>query len=248
MFFPILVFAALVIFTTLIICLWNDTYSVYAQERNRPIVVDNTTRFDIERVYTGINGSTNMAFIGQNDILVLEKNTGKVERILNGSMLDKPLIDVNSFHQDGLIGIASTKDQNGSIYVFLYFTESPLKYGGDINDWEEAKQVNNTLGYDREGDRLYRYNLFDNKLVNPELLMDLKFTNQNKHLGAQHNGGEVVIGPDKVVYVIVGDLDGWKYHETTKAQNYKGGTEADGRTWYTQGYTGWKSSRKRNSR
>ena len=69
MFFPILVFAALIIFTTLVIWSWNEMYTVYAQESNRPIVVDNTTRFDIERVYTGINGSTNMAFIGQNDIL-----------------------------------------------------------------------------------------------------------------------------------------------------------------------------------
>jgi glucose/arabinose dehydrogenase len=227
--FSIFVFAALVIFTTLIICFGTETYSVYAQENKSPNVVENNARFDIERVFTGINGSTNMAFIDENDILVLEKNTGRVDRIVNGSMLDRPLIDVNSFHQDGLVGIASTKYQNDSIYVFLYFTESPLKYGGDVNDWEEAKQVNSTFGYDREGNRLYRYELIDNKFVNPELLMDLKFTNQNKHLGAQHNGGEVVIGPDKAVYVIIGDLDGWKYHERTKVQNYQDGTEPDGR-------------------
>jgi aldose sugar dehydrogenase len=211
------------------LCIGNGLYSTYGQENKLPIVVENNKSFAIERVFTGINGSTNMAFIGQNDILVLEKNSGKVDRILNGSMLDEPLIDLNSFHQDGLIGIATTKSQNGSIYVFLYFTEAPLKYGADVDDWEEAKKVNSTLGYDREGDRLYRYELLGNKLVNPKLLLDLKFTNQNKHLGAQHNGGEVVIGPDNAVYVVVGDLDGWKYHEKTKAQNYKNGTEPDGR-------------------
>lgn len=81
-----------------------------------------------------------MVFIGQNDILVLEKNSGKVDRILNGSMLDEPLIDVNSFHQDGLIGIATTKSQNGLIYVFSYFTEAPLKYGADVDSLEEAKK------------------------------------------------------------------------------------------------------------
>ena len=99
-------------------------------------------------------------------------------------MLDEPLIDVNSFHQDGsFIGITATKSQNGTIYVFLYFTEGPQKYGADVDDWEEARKVNRTLGYDREGDRLYRYELLGNKLVNPKLLLDLKFTNQSKHLG-----------------------------------------------------------------
>ena len=37
-------------------------------------------------------GSTSMAFIGPNDILVLEKSTGKVKRIVNGSVLSKPVL------------------------------------------------------------------------------------------------------------------------------------------------------------
>ena len=229
---PVVIF--IVIFTVLLIfgvvfCLGNGMHYTYGQENKLPAVLKKDENFTIEHIFTGINGSTNMVFIGQNDILVLEKDSGRVNRILNGSMLDEPLIDVNSFHQDGLIGITATKSQNGTLYVFLYFTEAPIKYGADVDDWEEAKKVNATLGYDREGDRLYRYELLGNKLVNPKLLLDLKFTNQSKHLGAQHNGGEVVIGPDKAVYVVIGDLDGWKYHEKTKAQNYKNGIEPDGR-------------------
>ena len=119
-------------------------YSTYAQENKLPIVVENNKNFTIETVFTGINSSTNMAFLGPNDILVLDDNSGKVNRILNGSMLDETLIDVNSFYQDGLIGIATTKSQNGLIYVFLYYNEAPLKYGADVDNWKEAKKVKQT--------------------------------------------------------------------------------------------------------
>ena len=37
-------------------------------------------------------GSTSMAFLGPNDILVLEKNTGKVNRIVNGKYVTKTCI------------------------------------------------------------------------------------------------------------------------------------------------------------
>ena len=223
------IFAALIILLAIIPLLKITRHNTINAEEELPHIIQNADNFTVERVFTGINDSTNMAFLGPNDILVLEKNSGRVDRILNGSMLDEPLIDVNSFHQDGLMGIAATKSQNGLIYVFLYFTEAPLKYGADVDDWEEAKKVNQALGHDREGDRLYRYELLGNKLVNPKLLLDLKFTNQNKHLKAQHNGGEVVIGPDNAVYVVIGDLDGWQYNEKTKAQNYKDGKDADRR-------------------
>jgi hypothetical protein len=36
-----------------------------------------------------------MAFLGHNDMLVLEKEKGTVQRIINGTALAKPLLDVN---------------------------------------------------------------------------------------------------------------------------------------------------------
>ena len=210
----------------------NAEYSIFpahAQEGISPYMVQNQSLFEIQRVFSGINSSTNIAFLGPDDILALEKVTGQVDRIVNGQMLDEPVVDVNSYFQDGLIGIDVSKNQNGSTYVFLYFNEASKKYGADIDDPQEADKVNNTLGYAREGDRLYRYELVNNKLVNPKLLIDLRAPQPNKDLEAQHHGGEVVVGPDKAVYVIVGDLDGWKYDEKTKAQNYNDGKEPDGR-------------------
>ncbi len=207
------------------------TNFIYAQDNEGEILPRvNDSRLTVERVYTGLNESTNMAFLDTNDLLVLEGQSGKVQRIVNGQMLDKPLIDMNSYYQDGLLGIATSREANGSTYVFLYLTEAPKKYGTDVDDEEEARQVNQSLGYDREGDRLYRFELVGNHLVHPKMLIDLKGTNQSKIIGDMHHGGEVVIGPDKAVYVVVGDLDGWKYEGgKTKAQNYQDGKDPDGR-------------------
>jgi glucose/arabinose dehydrogenase len=71
--------------------------------------------------------------------------------------------------------------------------------------------------------------LAGNKLVNPKLLLSIpdKTTNIVQEI---HHGGEVIIGPDSAVYVGIGDIDGHEYPDSrTKAQNYKNGTEPDGR-------------------
>ena len=49
-----------------------------------------------------------MDFLGPDDILVLEKNNGTVQRILNGTMLADPVLDVNvaNKYERGMLGIA----------------------------------------------------------------------------------------------------------------------------------------------
>ena len=49
-----------------------------------------------------------MAFLDQDDILVIEKDTGIVRRIVNGVMVKKPLLDVTVATQGhrGMLGIA----------------------------------------------------------------------------------------------------------------------------------------------
>jgi glucose/arabinose dehydrogenase len=49
----------------------------------------------VEVVAEGLNLPTTMAFLGPNDILVLEKQRGTVQRIVDGKMLPEPLLDVN---------------------------------------------------------------------------------------------------------------------------------------------------------
>src|SRR5919202_1224812 len=100
-----------------------------------------------QMINTGLKRTTSMAFLGQNDILVLGKETGKVHRILNGKILPQPLLDLNVANEAerGLLGIAVAKNDNASIengntrHVFLYYTES-----GGGKDGDDAPRVSPT--------------------------------------------------------------------------------------------------------
>jgi aldose sugar dehydrogenase len=70
-----------------------------------------------------------MAFLGLDDILVLEKDKGTVQRIVNGQILPEPLLDVNVANtgEGGMLGIdiANPDDEfDRPSYVFLYHTEA----------------------------------------------------------------------------------------------------------------------------
>src|SRR5688572_8251475 len=67
--------------------------SQIAQSMDRlPTVRD--TSLKVELVFKGKMYPTNIAFLGPDDILVLEKNEGSVKRIVNGEMVQEPLLDV----------------------------------------------------------------------------------------------------------------------------------------------------------
>src|SRR5919197_3930906 len=55
----------------------------------------NDPNLKVEQVYTGLRFPTKMAFLGPNDILVLEKDNGTVQRIVDGKMLPEPVLHVN---------------------------------------------------------------------------------------------------------------------------------------------------------
>ncbi|MFI5423661.1 MAG: hypothetical protein ACHQXG_02620 [Nitrososphaerales archaeon] len=76
---------------------------------------------------------TKMAFLGYNDILMLNKNDGKVVRIVNHTLLPQPLLDLSVANawERGLLGIAVGRDA-GKVHVFLYYTESKTGDGSDI--------------------------------------------------------------------------------------------------------------------
>lgn len=176
------------------------------------------TYFGIERIFSANFEPSSMAFVGQDDILVLDRDVGKLYRVTDGikspSLLD---VNVGTAGYRGLLGVAATANEKESIEVYLYFTESPKNDGDD-----DGKNPVNPLG-----NRLYRYELVYNKLINPKLLLDLPALP-----GPRHAGGVVAIGPDDNIYLTVGDLDGtFRYKEyETMAQNYQEGVAPDGRS------------------
>ena len=166
-----------------------------------------------EKVVGGLETPTGIAFIGENDILAVEKNSGKVLRILNGDVLPEPLIDVNVANEveRGLLGISvANNSANSNLYVFLFYTEAQDRDGSEA-----------------VGNRLYRYELTGNKLINPKLLLDLPFLP-----GPAHNGGVVTVGPDNHVYVVVGNLlasASERFEGNSLDQNIENGNAPDGR-------------------
>ncbi|HYY49849.1 MAG TPA: PQQ-dependent sugar dehydrogenase [Nitrososphaeraceae archaeon] len=156
----------------------------------------------VELVTQGLRSPTSMAFLGPNDILVLEKESGTVQRIIDGKMLPQPLLQVpvSTTSERGMLGIATAKHSNGPTYVFLYYT----KDGGG--------------GPQSLANVLYRYELSNDQLINPKLLLNLPALR-----GPNHDGGKVVIGPDSNVYAVIGDL---RAHRT-QAQNVVNGPPVD---------------------
>ena len=179
-----------------------------------PVVLDSLLK--VEVVAEDLDTPTTMAFLAPNDFLILEKDKGTVQRVINGQTLDRPLLDVNVANsvERGMCGIA-VSTIGSKTYVFLYFTEIEGKDGSD------------RVGKAPIGNRLYKYELVDNKLVNPTLLLDLPAIP-----GPRHNGGVIEIGPDNNIYVPVGDIDGsFKVDfEATETQNFQKGIDADGRS------------------
>lgn len=164
----------------------------------------------VELVDDGLIFPTTMAFLDEDTILVLEKDNGTVRVVEDGELQEEPLLDVAvaNDNERGMLGIAVSRENETTTYVFLYFTESGGGVDGDDRN-----------GVPPEGNRLYRYELDGGELVNPELLLDLPALP-----GPRYNGGPIAIGPDDNVYVIIGDAEG----HTTQAQNFEDGPAADG--------------------
>jgi aldose sugar dehydrogenase len=139
-----------------------------------------------------------MAFLGPDDILMLEKDEGTIKRILEGRLIDEPVLDVNVANENerGMLGIATS---NSITYVYVYFTEAEE----DGNDKCRSPEVCSDESPDPLGNRVYRYEWKDGKLIDPMLLLDLPSTP-----GPSHNGGVISTGPDDNIYIAVGDLNG----------------------------------------
>jgi aldose sugar dehydrogenase len=183
-------------------------------EQGKPRLFDSNLK--ITTIAEGLSTPTTMAFVGPDDILVLEKDTGMIKRIVNGKVLPKPVLDVNVANsvERCLCGIAVSKN-GATTYVFIYYTQIDGKDGED------------KAGKQPIGNRVYRYELSGDALINPVLLMDLP-----ANPGPRHNGGNIIIGPDNNLYVAIGDVDGSFKGPTTetKTQNYNNGIDPDGRS------------------
>jgi glucose/arabinose dehydrogenase len=184
----------------------------------QPILSDPTLH--VETVASGLETPTSMAFVGPDDILVLQKNNGRVRRVLGGVLQPDPVLDVavENDNERGLLGIAVNTQQPPR--VFLYYTE--------ISDPDGDGQPD---GGTPLGNRVYRYtwNAALGRLENRQLVLDLPVT-----AGPNHNGGVLLLGPTPTpgpqqpigdgspLYTVIGDLN-----RDGQLENFAGGPAPD---------------------
>ena len=163
-----------------------------------PSVDDSGLR--VEKVAEGLAMPTSMAFLDSDDLLITQKDNGRVRHILDGRLQDEHIHDVfvSKVSERGLLGVAVAEKANSTEKtVFLYYTEDNQ---GDIRN------------------RVYSYNwTASSGITGATLLLDLPGTP-----GPNHDGGKVIVGPDNMLYAVIGDLN-----RDGMLQNFRNGNEPD---------------------
>jgi aldose sugar dehydrogenase len=164
-------------------------------QSNGPSMLD--PNLSVKTLVTGLSQPTSLAFIGPNDFFVLEKDTGKVQRIVNGSLQSTVLdLAVNSGSERGLLGIVLHPDFNINGYVYLYWTESST--GIDSTNLADVVLLGNRVDrYVWNGSTL----TFDRNLIKLHAFQ----ADANQTLRGNHNGGVLRFGPDGKLYIMMGD-------------------------------------------
>jgi glucose/arabinose dehydrogenase len=148
-----------------------------------PSISDPNVR--VEKVISGLDSPTSMAFLDNDDIIITQKDDGKVRLVSNGVLQPQPILQVPVVNNSerGLLGVAIANTTDSTTKnVFLYYTE---------------------LVGDQAKNRIYRYDWSGTgNLVGGRLILDLP-----GEPGPNHNGGKLRIGPDRMLYAVKGDLN-----------------------------------------
>jgi len=155
-------------------------------------------RLSVRPVVNGLNQPTSLAFLGSNDILVLQKSTGQVRRIVNGTDQGAVLdLAVNFGSERGLLGIALHPDFPTDPGVYLYWTESTT--GADTNVLSETPLL---------GNRVDRFVWNGTSLALDHNLIMLRAIQEDagQPPRGNHDGGVITFGPEGKLYIFIGDV------------------------------------------
>jgi len=185
-------------------------------------------RLAVRTVASGLELPIGIAFIGTTDVLVLEKNSGKVLRLVNGQIVSTVLdLGVNFGSERGLLGIALHPQFPANPGVYLFWTcRSAFSPSNPFQPDEQRCSDTNMFLPDTEdllqvpllGNRVDRFVWNGTTLAYERNLIMLRaFQNDGSPEpagqgdGAQpprgnHDGGVLRFGPDGKLYVLLGDV------------------------------------------
>lgn len=183
---------------------------------------------DVRPVVTGLDSPTTMAFLGPDEFLVLEKNTGQVKHVMSGEVQGTVLdLAVNFFSERGLLGIALDPEFDTNNFVYLYWScIAPAPPAEDpFEPTQEQCAEEPEFGDDSEGElatpllgnRVDRF-VWDGETLTFDLnlIMLRSFQNdgapeppdqgdEEQPPRGNHNGGVLAFGQDGKLYIFIGD-------------------------------------------
>jgi aldose sugar dehydrogenase len=179
----------LFLFAIFVSLLFAPQYYLSNTHASQIILTD--PNLQVKTVAQGLQFPASMAFLNPNEILVLEKDEGKVLRVVNGNISGEPVLtlDVNHVFDSGLLGIAidhqkvaGGNDDGAPKYVFLYYTGPTHEGNATLYSTANTSSKCKNQGCQeiQLSNRLYRYEYKDNKLVNPKLLIDIPIYLNNR--------------------------------------------------------------------
>lgn len=168
-----------------------------------------------------------MAFLSANDFLVLEKNTGRVQRVVNGAVQGTVLdLGVNFASERGLLGIALHPNFPSNPGVFLFWTCRSTGAPADPFFPDETRCLDSNM-FAADTGEILQVPLLGNRVdrfvwngstltFDHNLIMLRAFQNdgapvpENQGDQAQpprgnHDGGVLRFGPDGKLYIYFGD-------------------------------------------